>query len=255
MLRKIAGVVALLCMVATCVLLMPKTAAAQDQGATYYTYVSQWAVPRAQWAAFEKQDEASVPHMKTLVADGTIVSWGNEEVRVHQDDGITHAEWFVATSRANLLKALESQWTIAVNPGYVSATRHFDFFLRTLAHGAKPGSSGTGYLRVASYQAKPGQEEAVVGVLMGKIKPFLDAELSKGNLVMYNVDMEEIHTLGTGAYDLAMIFPDGAAMDNFYADYDAAAKADPTVGELTSELSVSKEHRDSLGRVTAYQNK
>ena len=60
-------------------LLLPKPAAAQAQ--SYYTYVSEWAVPRAQWAAFEKQDEASVAKMKQAVANGLLVAWGNEEVR------------------------------------------------------------------------------------------------------------------------------------------------------------------------------
>lgn len=50
-------------------------AAAQDQG--YYTYVSFWAVPRSDWAPFEKQEEASSSTMQKLVADGTIVAWGD----------------------------------------------------------------------------------------------------------------------------------------------------------------------------------
>src|SRR5579859_6265755 len=132
-------------------LLMPKQAAAQDQGQTYYTYVSEWAVPRAQWAAFAKQDEASVANMKKMVADGLLVAWGNEEIRVHQEDGYTHADWFTATSRDKLLKVLEIQWASATNSAFVSATKHRDFFLHTLAHGGKSVSDGTGYLRVASY--------------------------------------------------------------------------------------------------------
>lgn len=255
MLRKTAMMLAPFCFALIGALVTPKATLAQDQGKTYYTYVSQWAVPRADWAAFDKQDEASTARLKELVADGTIVSWGNEEIRVHQDDGITHAEWFIATSRANLLKALEAQWSTAVNPSYVESTKHRDYFLHTIAYGAKPGSSGEGYLRVASYQAKPGQEDAVQGVMLMKFKPFLDAEVSKGNLIMYTIDTEEIHTAGTGAYDLAMLFPDGEAMDNLYADYAAAARTDSTADELASILSVAEDHHDSLGRVTAYQNK
>jgi len=56
-------------------------AAAQDQG--YYVYVSWWAVPRSQWDAFEKQEESNIPTLQKLVADGTIILWGNAAVRVH----------------------------------------------------------------------------------------------------------------------------------------------------------------------------
>jgi len=234
--------------------LTPKPAAAQ-MTQDYYTYVSQWAVPRAQWDAFAKQQESDIPRMKQLLADGTIIAWGNDEVRVHQEDGYTHAEWFTATSRANLLKALEEQWTTATNASYVSSTKHSDLFLHTIAHGGNAVSNGTGYLRVAFYQAKPGEAEALQSLLMKNVKPFLDSAVANGTLTMYNIDQEDIHTSAPGAYNLAMLFRDGAAMDKFFADLMASGKTDPTTGQLLESLTVAKEHRDSFGRVTAYQHK
>jgi hypothetical protein len=234
--------------------LTPKHAAAQ-MAQDYYTYVSQWAVPRAQWDAFAKQQESDIPRMKQLVADGTIIAWGNDEVRVHQEDGYTHAEWFTATSRANLLKALEEQWTTATNASYVSSTKHSDLFLHTIAHGGNAVSNGTGYLRVAFYQAKPGEAEALQNLLMKNIKPFLDSAVANGTLTMYNIDQEDIHTSAPGGYNLAMLFRDGAGMDKLFADLTASGKTDPTTGEVLESLTVAKEHRDSFGRVTAYQHK
>jgi len=234
--------------------LTPKPAAAQ-MTQDYYTYVSQWAVPRAQWDAFAKQQESDIPRMKQLLADGTIIAWGNDEVRVHQEDGYTHAEWFTATSRANLLKALEEQWTTATNASYVSSTKHSDLFLHTIAHGGNAVSNGTGYLRVAFYQAKPDEAEALQSLLMKNVKPFLDSAVANGTLTMYNIDQEDIHTSAPGAYNLAMLFRDGAAMDKFFADLMASGKTDPTTGQLLESLTVAKEHRDSFGRVTAYQHK
>ena len=234
--------------------LTPKPAAAQ-MTQDYYTYVSQWAVPRAQWDAFAKQQESDIPRMKQLLADGTIIAWGNDEVRVHQEDGYTHAEWFTATSRANLLKALEEQWTTATNASYVSSTKHSDLFLHTIAHGGNAVSNGTGYLRVAFYQAKPGQAEALQSLLMKNVRPFLDSAVANGTLTMYNIDQEDIHTSAPGGYNLAMLFRDGAAMDKFFADLMASGKTDPTTGQVLESLTVAKEHRDSFGRVTAYQHK
>jgi hypothetical protein len=236
------------------IVLTPKPAAAQATQ-DYYTYVSEWAVPRAQWEAFEKQEQSNISEMKQLVADGTIIDWANDTVRVHQEDGYTHAEWFTATSRANLLRALEEQWSTATNASFVSATKHSDLFLHTLAHGGHAVSNGAGYLRVGFYQAKPGDAEALANLMTKNIKSFLDAAVANGTLMMYNIDEEDIHTSAPGAYNMALLFPDGTAMDRFFADLMASGKADSTMAQMLDSLTVGKEHRDSFGRVTAYQHK
>jgi hypothetical protein len=233
----------------------PKEAAAQDQNASYYTYVSEWAVPRDQWAAFDKQEASSTSGLQKLVADGTLVDWGNVTTRVHSEDGYTHAEWFTASSRAALLKALETQWTSATNSAFVSATKHYDLFLHTLAHGGNTSSGATGYIRVASWQVKPGQDAAFEGFFMKSLKPSLDADIANGTLLMYNFDTEDIHTHPPGAYNLAMFFPNGEALDKFFADLTASEKENPSIGELLESFTVAKDHRDAFGRVTAYQHK
>lgn len=231
----------------------PAPAAAQ-QTQDYYTYVSVWAVPRAQWTAFDKQQDSDTPRLKKLVADGTLVAWGNEDVRVHQEDGYTHANWMTASSRANLMKALEEAWTTATNASFVAATKHYDLFLHTFAHGGKSTSSATGYLRVAFYRAKPGDDEAVQGLMLKELKPFLDSEISSGNLLMYNLDVEDVHTSAPGGFNVAVFFPDGAAIDKFFADLHAKEKADPTFFQAMNALTESKDHRDDFGRVTSYQH-
>lgn len=235
------------------VFLLPQPAAAQDQ--TYYTYVSEFAVPRTAWTTCNKQENTDNPIYQALVADGTIVDWGNLETRVHQLDGYTHADFMTATSRANLLKALEKLWTTATNPCYSAAIKHQDSLLTTFAHGGKTVSNATGYLRVAFYQAKPGQTDAVRDLLLKKVKPMLDAEISDGTLLMYNVDVEDVHTSVPGAYHIALLFPDGAAMDKFYSDLDSSSKSDPTVLQAFDALTIAKEHHDLLSRVTSFQHK
>jgi hypothetical protein len=90
---------------------------------------------------------------------------------------------------------------------------------------------------------------------MKNIKPFLDSAVANGTLTMYNIDQEDIHTSAPGGYNLAMLFPDGAAMDKFFDNLMASGKTDPTTGQVLESLTVAKEHRDSFGRVTAYQHK
>ncbi|HEV2287404.1 MAG TPA: hypothetical protein VGR81_00460 [Candidatus Acidoferrales bacterium] len=250
--RRIVGIAGITAALIAGILFAPKPAAAQQQD--YYTYVSYWAVPRAQWAAFEKQLDSGNAMQQKLVADGTLVAWGNDEIRVHQEDGWTHETWMMANSRANLLKALEAEWSTATNANYVSATKHVDYFLHTLAHSGKTATSSSGYMRVAIYQAKPGSAELLEHLLMSQVKPMLDSAISKGTLLMYNIDTEEIHTDPMGAYDLAMLFPDGAAMDKFYADFAETMKANPAFGDLFNSLTVTEAHRDSLSRAVNFQH-
>ena len=51
--------------------------AQSDQGKPpAYTYIAQWAVPRAQWQDIVKVDDQERPLMDKLVADGTIIGYG-----------------------------------------------------------------------------------------------------------------------------------------------------------------------------------
>jgi hypothetical protein len=253
MFKRVFTVATVACTVVLSLVFLPAPAGAQDQG--YFTYVSRWAVPRSAWTAFEKQEHANDATMQKLVADGTIVDWGDETARVHTEDGYTHADWFTATNRANVLKALEVVWTGATNAAYVATTKHSDLFLHTIAHGGKTASGATGYIRVVFWQARPGAEDALEGYVMKTVKPTLDDDVANGTLLMYNFDKEDIHTEPPGAYNLALLFPNAEAMDRFFADLAAAEKRDPTFGEVFDRLTVAKVHRDDLGRVTAYEHK
>lgn len=254
MLHRFLAVLGLASTLFAAMLLTPTTAVAQDQGQTYFTYVSEWAVPRAQWASFENQEASGNATLRKLVADGTIVDWGEVTARVHQEDGYTHADWFTAASRAALLKALEVQYSTAVNPAYIGATKHYDLLLHTIVHNGKTVSDATGYLRVASYQTKAGDGAAFEALFTKSMKPMLDSAVADGTLLMYNFDVEDIHTSAPGAYNLAMLFPNGEAMDKFYANVTAAEKSDPTLGQFMDNLTIGKEHRDTLSRVRNYQH-
>jgi hypothetical protein len=229
------------------------SAQAQDQ--TYYTYVSEWAVPRAQWAAFEKERDQSNSVMQRMVADGTLVAWGNAAAYVHTEDGYTHADWFTATSRANVLKVLEAVRPTATGGAFTSVTKHEDVLLHTLAHGGKTSSGSTGYLRVTFWQAKPGEGDALQAHFKKAIQPLLDTMVADGTILMYNFDEEDIHTSKPGGYNLALLFPTGDAIDKFFAALEDSEKSNPAVGQVIDALTVSEEHRDSFDKVTSYEHK
>jgi hypothetical protein len=233
--------------------LQAPSALAQDH--TYYTYVAEWAVPRSQWAAFEKERDQANSINQRLVADGTIIAWGNDTNYVHTEDGYTHEDWFTSTSRAGILKALETLRTTSTGPAFSAVTKHRDYFLHTIGHGGKTSSGATGYLRVAVWQAKPGEGDAFVEHFKKYLQPILDSEVADGTILMYNFDTEEIHTEAPGGYFLAIVYPNGDAMDKFYAGVQARSKDNPAVGQMIGSLTVSEAHRDSLSKVTSYQHK
>ena len=250
---RFLGIASVGCAIALSPICLAAQAANQEQ--SYYTYVSQWQVPRADWAAFEKQEKADDALLQKLVSDGTILDWGDEAVRVHTADGYTHADWFTATNRADLLKALEQMYASATNSAFVATTKHADLLLHTVAHGGKATSNSTGYLRVTFWQAKPGEGDALEHYLISQVKPVLDKDIDNGTLLMYNIDEEDVHRNAPGGYNLALLFPDGAAIDKFFDELMAAGKQNPGVGQVLDSLTVAKDHRDDLGRVTAYQHK
>src|ERR1700730_9827951 len=85
----------------------PALAQTASEKPAIYTYVAQWSVPRAMWPDYEKQQAAGNEAMKKLVADGTLVSYGDFAVLNHQEGAPTHGSWFSSTSMANLMKVLE----------------------------------------------------------------------------------------------------------------------------------------------------
>ena len=226
---------------------------AQDQ--SYYTYVAEWAVPRSQWAAFEKERDQANSVNQRLVADGTIIAWGNDTNLVHTEDGYTHEDWFTATSRAGILKALDTLRSTSTGPAFASVTKHRDYFLHTIGHGGKTSSGATAYLRVTFWQAKPHEGDALVEHFKKYIQTVLDSEVADGTILMYNFDTEEIHTDTPGGYFLAILYPNGEAIDKAYTMLMARTKDNPAVGQMIGSLTVSEAHRDELSKVTSYQHK
>ena len=117
-------------------------AAAQTAPATEpYTFVAQWNVPRAQWAAYVADfDKNTKPVLEKHAAAGTLISWGAFESIVHEPDGYTHGVWWTSTSYAGIEKArLELVKTAASSASLAAATGHRDYYLRSIVGGGKAG--------------------------------------------------------------------------------------------------------------------
>jgi len=226
---------------------------AQDQ--THYTYVSFWAVPRAQWDDFEKSEEQTRPVFERLVADGTLVAWGQAANLVHTEDGYTHSDWFVSTSQGGLLKTLEALQSSSRTPALAASTRHMDLMLHSIGHGGKTVRATSGVIRVSFWRAKPGRDDDVESFFKKYIQPSLDAGVADGSILMYNFDSQAIHTDAPGAYNLAVVYANGDGLDKSTAMLAARAKENPAVGDAFGAMLETQAHRDSLSRVLAFQHK
>lgn len=241
------------CALAIASLVVAAPAQAQEQ--THYTFVSYWAVPRAQWAEFEKSQDQTNSVLEHLVADGTLVAWGSAASLVHAEDGYTHADWFVSTTQAGITKTLEALRTASRAQALANTTKHMDLMLHSIAHGGKTARATNGIIRVAMWRAKSGRGDDVEQFFKKYLQPDLDAGVADGSVLMYNFDSQAIHTDAPGAYNLAVVYANGDGLDKSTARLAANAKENPAAGEGFAAMLETSAHRDSLMRVLAYQHK
>src|SRR5260370_26463842 len=194
---------------------------------THYTFVSLWAVPRAQWPEFEKAQEHTYPLFERLVGDGTLIAWGSEAAVVHNESGFTHSDWFVSNTQAGITKTLEALRSSSRTQALANTTKHADLMLHTIAHGGKTARTTSGYLRVAFWQAKPSRGNDVEEFFNKYIQPDLDAGGADGSVLMYNFDSEQIHTDAPGGYNIAVVYANADGWDKAAEILSGPAKANP----------------------------
>ena len=125
--------------------------------APLYSYVGNWAIPRAQWGEMAKAATANQAILDKAVADGTIVGYGSDETLMHQPEGATHDSWWSAMSMAGVLNVLEQfhKAGTSTSPVLASATKHWDSLYVSRYYNWHPGTWKDVYTRVSSYRLKP----------------------------------------------------------------------------------------------------
>src|SRR3979490_1330367 len=126
--KRIAG----LLVIVLAVVLVPAALPQMEPTPVVYTYVSQFQVPRAHWAAYSEDTEKTVvPIVEKMTADGTILSWSTFEQVIHTPDGYTHGAAGASTSISGLMKVLDDIRKVGPRPGQIAATKHEDLFITT----------------------------------------------------------------------------------------------------------------------------
>jgi hypothetical protein len=235
----------------------PAKAKAQANGEeqAVYTYVAFWGVPRPQWPQIEKFYKDAVPTLNKLVADGTLVGWGNARNWVHDDSGMTHASWITAASFAKIQQGLAAVRDALPQPAVFASSKHTDLVLRATIYGAKPAASGSGMLWVANYHVRPDQMDEFSRLFESQVQPLFDEQVAAGTILGYWLNFEAVHTESPGAATIAYLLPDAAAIDKFQAALAAYQIKNPDAGpalEATMDYGV---HRDVVYEVMNFGQK
>ncbi len=217
-------------------------ARAQDQmHKTVYTYVSEWAVPRAMWPEMASQQAADHALLDKFLADGTITGYGDFVNLVHQEGQPTHGGWFQSNSISGILRVIAA---FVAQPGVtapvLAASRHWDLFLESDADqiAERPGTFTDTYLRVISVRLKPGQGANFDKIFKTYLAPVYKNLLANGTLLYYGINDEYVVTSVPDEIDVAYIAANADAVDKVNDAFDAAFAKNPAV--ITALVAATK---------------
>lgn len=239
------------------VVAVPSQAQGPDGGkpAVYY-YVAQWAVPRDLWRDYAKVNADERGLLDSLVADGTLIGYGEFAILLHQEGQPTHGSWFTSNSRGGLLKALEAIYKLPqVTFPVLNQSKHWDFFLVSRMHGEKSGKFQGGYLAGGGFDVKPGQEKTFNELTKKHLVPVLDKLIAEGVITLYSLDTEEYHSETPGRVNFVYTTADADSVDKAENAIEAAVINDPAVETMFRATVDWKGHRDILARVGNMVNK
>jgi hypothetical protein len=246
MLKRIAG----LLVIVLAVMLVPAALPQMEPTPTVYTFVSQFQIPRASWAAYSEDTEKTfVPVAEKLMADGTIVSWSTFEQVVHTPDGFTHGAAWSSNTIAGLMKVLDEVRKNGPRPGQIAATKHEDYLMQSSMYHS--GSGTAAYLRVVCQMAKADRPGDYAAAIKKYLAPTFDDLIKKGAATFYGLDEQYVNNTAQSMRCLVINYPNADGMDKW------ASAVNATLGKMSAAdrealfgSVVADSRRDILARIT-----
>jgi hypothetical protein len=256
--KKFNGIITLLAFLTTLVLTLTGTTPARADDLArkepMYSFIANWAVPRAKWAEFSKTPASSLKVMEQSLGDGTLIAYGSDTNLVHEADGYTHDDWWSSHSMAGLMKVLDSLEQISMAPTgpLTTATKHSDQIFVARHYDSKPGSYKGAYTHGSSFKLKPDAPDDAVDVLSKNVfDPVFEKLLADGTVVEYEVDEEAVHTEAPDSFWLFYVTQNADGLDKVTAAIGQALKASPLLGPAFNNFIDFTPHRDFLARSVA----
>jgi hypothetical protein len=246
MTKRIAG----LFLIVLAVTLVPSALPQMEPTPTVYTYVSQFQVPRANWAAYSEDSEKTVvPIVEKMTADGTILSWSTFEQVIHTPDGYTHGAAWSSTSISGLMKVLDEVRKVGPRPGQIAATKHEDLLMQTSMYHV--GSGTPTYLRVVCSNAKADKPGDYTATLKKLLVPTFEEQIKKGVATYYGVDEQYVNTAAQSTRCVVITYPNAEGMDKWAAAINATmSKWSPAERAEFFASTVADSRRDIMARIT-----
>ena len=219
-----------------------------------YSYISNWDIPRAQWADMAKADEADRAALEKALASGTIVGYGSDVALVHTPDGESHDSWWSAMSMAGVINVLEQfyQSGNSTTPVLSSATKHWNEIYVSRYYNFHSGPIKNGYTHVGIYKLKPdASDDAVETISKNLVVPLLEKQLAAGTIAEYEIDTEAIHTGNPAAFLIVYVATNPEGLDKVSAAVEESLKSNPLGGAAFSSMTDMSAHRDELVRTNA----
>ncbi len=246
MTKRIAG----LLLIVLAVMLVPAALPQMEPTPVVYTYVSQFQVPRANWAQYSEDTEKTfVPVVDKLMADGTLVGYSTFEQVVHTPDGYTHGAAWSSNTIAGLMKVLDEVRKNGPRPGQIAATKHEDLLMQSTMYHV--GSGTPTYLRVVCSMAKPDKPGEYAAALKKYLGPTFDEQLKKGVATFYGIDEQYVNTGAPSLRCLVIDYPNADGMDKW------ATAVNATLGKMSQAdreaffgTTVADSRRDIMARIT-----
>jgi len=244
--KRIAG----LLVIVLAVMLVPAALPQMEPTPVVYTYVSQFQVPRAHWAAYSEDTEKSfVPVVEKMTADGTILSWSTFEQIIHTPEGYTHGAAWSSTSISGLMKVLDEIRKAGPRPGQVAATKHEDLLMQSSMY--RVGSGTPTYLRVVCSNAKADKPGDYTATLKKLLVPTFEEQVKKGVATFWGVDEQYVNTAAPSTRCVVINYPNAEGMDKWAAAINTTmSKWSPAERAEFAGSTVADSRRDIMARIT-----
>jgi hypothetical protein len=243
--KRIAG----LLVIVLAVILVPAALPQMEPTPTVYTFVSQFNIPRANWAAYSEDSEKTfVPIMEKMTASGTIIGWSTFEQIVHTPDGYTHGAAWESTSIAGLMKVLDEIRKAGLGRADC-ATKHEDLLTQTSWY--HMGTGTPTYLRVVCQMAKADKPDDYAAGIKKYLAPTFDGLVKQGAATYYGLDTQYVVTGPASLRCLVITYPNADGMDKWATAVGGVlGKLSGADREAVFGSVVPDSRRDIMARIT-----
>jgi len=166
------------------------------------------------------------------VASGTIIGYGDDHNLIHQPEGYTHDNWWMATSMAGLLNVLDQflKSGSSTSAALTSATKHEDGIDVSRFYNWKPGAYKDVYTYGSIYKLKAdAPDDAVEMLSKTTLVPLLEKLLADGSILEYDIDTQAIHTQAPGSFYIFVTAANAEGLDKFRAARQRSRQGQPAL--------------------------